>query len=307
MTSASHTRRRRLRTPRRTPSTRCGRRAARWPEAACVIVARMRRRSRPRKRPLMGAAAARGADEVILTTTIPRSEDPLVILEAAAAEHARAIAGGARPPCTWCRTGPWRSPRRWPPAGGDAVVVAGKGHEQGQELAGVVHPFDDAAVLRTAIERIRASAGRCERSVIRMTLPRSPRRSAAPSPRARTARSPSPGRSPSIPGARTRRLVRGLRRGAGGRARLRRGRRGAGRRGGAGEPDVGVPAVLVADVQDALGRLARAALKPAAGHDRDRLTGSSGKTRQGHARQVLAAHGTHDRAEGSFKHEIGLR
>jgi UDP-N-acetylmuramoyl-L-alanyl-D-glutamate--2,6-diaminopimelate ligase len=36
---------------------------------------------------------------------------------------------------------------------GDTVVVAGKGHEQGQEIAGVIHPFDDAAVLRAAIQQ----------------------------------------------------------------------------------------------------------------------------------------------------------
>ena len=35
---------------------------------------------------------------------------------------------------------------------GDTVVVAGKGHEQGQEVDGVVHPFDDKAVLRELIE-----------------------------------------------------------------------------------------------------------------------------------------------------------
>jgi UDP-N-acetylmuramoyl-L-alanyl-D-glutamate--2,6-diaminopimelate ligase len=42
---------------------------------------------------------------------------------------------------------------------GDALVVAGKGHEQGQEIAGVVHPFDDAAVLRAAIEGSPAGHG----------------------------------------------------------------------------------------------------------------------------------------------------
>jgi UDP-N-acetylmuramoyl-L-alanyl-D-glutamate--2,6-diaminopimelate ligase len=43
---------------------------------------------------------------------------------------------------------------------GDAVVVAGKGHEQGQEIGGVVHPFDDRAVLRAALEELTGSVGR---------------------------------------------------------------------------------------------------------------------------------------------------
>jgi UDP-N-acetylmuramoyl-L-alanyl-D-glutamate--2,6-diaminopimelate ligase len=113
------------------------------------------------KRPLMGAAAARGADEVILTNDNPRSEDPSAILEAAAAGAREAIAAGARSTvhvvpdraaaidAAVAASGP-----------GDAIVIAGKGHEQGQEIAGVVHPFDDAAVLRASIERRSASAGR---------------------------------------------------------------------------------------------------------------------------------------------------
>ena len=36
---------------------------------------------------------------------------------------------------------------------GDVVVIAGKGHEQGQEVAGVVHPFDDREVAREALRR----------------------------------------------------------------------------------------------------------------------------------------------------------
>ena len=41
---------------------------------------------------------------------------------------------------------------------GDVVVVAGKGHEQGQEIAGSVHPFDDRAVVRDALAALRASS-----------------------------------------------------------------------------------------------------------------------------------------------------
>jgi UDP-N-acetylmuramoyl-L-alanyl-D-glutamate--2,6-diaminopimelate ligase len=41
---------------------------------------------------------------------------------------------------------------------GDTLLVAGKGHETGQEVAGAVHPFDDRAVLREAIGRLGAPA-----------------------------------------------------------------------------------------------------------------------------------------------------
>ena len=40
---------------------------------------------------------------------------------------------------------------------GDVVVIAGKGHEQGQEIAGTVHPFDDREVAREALAALRAS------------------------------------------------------------------------------------------------------------------------------------------------------
>jgi len=113
------------------------------------------------KRPLMGAAAARGADQVILTNDNPRSEDPLAILDAAAAGAREAIAAGAHAAVSVVPDRAAAIAAAVQASGpGDAVVVAGKGHEQGQEIAGVVHPFDDAAVLRTAIERSLAAAGR---------------------------------------------------------------------------------------------------------------------------------------------------
>ncbi|MER5993123.1 UDP-N-acetylmuramoyl-L-alanyl-D-glutamate--2,6-diaminopimelate ligase [Streptomyces viridosporus] len=105
------------------------------------------------KRAPMGAAAARLADTAVLTSDNPRSEDPLAILatmlQGAASvpahergevqvfeDRAAAIAAAvarARP--------------------GDTVLVAGKGHEQGQDIAGVVRPFDDRQVLREAIKK----------------------------------------------------------------------------------------------------------------------------------------------------------
>ena len=102
------------------------------------------------KRPLMGAAAAGAADIVVLTSDNPRSEDPLAIL-AALEEGARVPGGGAL-----VRVVPDREEAidaATSMAGpGDTVVVAGKGHEQGQESAGFVRPFDDRVALRAAVE-----------------------------------------------------------------------------------------------------------------------------------------------------------
>jgi UDP-N-acetylmuramoyl-L-alanyl-D-glutamate--2,6-diaminopimelate ligase len=102
------------------------------------------------KRPLMGAAAVSGADEVVLTSDNPRSEDPLAILaemRAGADEAARRTASDTKIIVEPDRAEAIRlavaAARR-----GDAVLVAGKGHETGQEIAGVVHPFDDRQVLR---------------------------------------------------------------------------------------------------------------------------------------------------------------
>ena len=93
------------------------------------------------KRPLMGRIARDRADLAIVTSDNPRSEDPLAIIQDVLqgtgvdveidpdrrSAIARAL-GVAAP--------------------GDVVVVAGKGHEQGQEIDGIVHPFDDRAVVR---------------------------------------------------------------------------------------------------------------------------------------------------------------
>jgi UDP-N-acetylmuramoyl-L-alanyl-D-glutamate--2,6-diaminopimelate ligase len=94
----------------------------------------------PGKRPLMGEAAARGADAVWITDDNPRSEDPAAIRAAirAAAPQAAEIGGReAAIAAALSSLGP-----------GDILAVAGKGHESGQEIGGVVHPFDDVDVVR---------------------------------------------------------------------------------------------------------------------------------------------------------------
>ncbi|MCP9491101.1 MAG: UDP-N-acetylmuramoyl-L-alanyl-D-glutamate--2,6-diaminopimelate ligase [Solirubrobacteraceae bacterium MAG38_C4-C5] len=100
------------------------------------------------KRPLMGAVASREADRVIVTSDNPRSEDPQAIIDQ--------ILAGAGVGRTDLEAVPDRRAaiaRALEGAGeGDVVVIAGKGHEQGQELAGGVKvPFDDVAVAREAL------------------------------------------------------------------------------------------------------------------------------------------------------------
>ncbi|WP_198378702.1 UDP-N-acetylmuramoyl-L-alanyl-D-glutamate--2,6-diaminopimelate ligase [Neoroseomonas rubea] len=94
----------------------------------------------PGKRPLMGAAAAAGADKVWITDDNPRSEDPAAIRAAVMAGAPDAIDAGAREDAIAAALSDLRA--------GDVLAVAGKGHESGQEIAGTVHPFDDVAVVR---------------------------------------------------------------------------------------------------------------------------------------------------------------
>ncbi|MCO1655888.1 UDP-N-acetylmuramoyl-L-alanyl-D-glutamate--2,6-diaminopimelate ligase [Pseudonocardia sp. S2-4] len=106
------------------------------------------------KRPLMGAAAAARAELLVVTDDNPRSEDPSAIraamLDGALAEpaHHEVREVGDRRAAIAAAVA-WARP-------GDAVVVAGKGHETGQEVDGVKHPFDDAAELAAAIAAGRA-------------------------------------------------------------------------------------------------------------------------------------------------------
>lgn len=102
------------------------------------------------KRPMMGAAAAELADRVIVTDDNPRSEDPALI-RAAVVAGARAVGRaqvqqiGDRHEAILEAISSSRA--------GDIVVIAGKGHETGQEIAGIVHPFDDGEEARAALGR----------------------------------------------------------------------------------------------------------------------------------------------------------
>ncbi|GAA3382193.1 UDP-N-acetylmuramoyl-L-alanyl-D-glutamate--2,6-diaminopimelate ligase [Streptomyces racemochromogenes] len=114
------------------------------------------------KRAPMGAAAARYADTAVLTSDNPRSEDPLKIL-AAMFEGAVSVPAGERGTVLVDADRAAAIAAAVARAeAGDTVLVAGKGHEQGQDTAGVVRPFDDRAVLRAAIENQQLSARQAE-------------------------------------------------------------------------------------------------------------------------------------------------
>jgi UDP-N-acetylmuramoyl-L-alanyl-D-glutamate--2,6-diaminopimelate ligase len=101
------------------------------------------------KRPLMGRAATADADLTILTSDNPRSEDPLAII--ADIEPGAREGGGAYVIEPDRRAAIRLAVREAVP--GDVVVIAGKGHESGQEFADRTVPFDDREV---AAEELRA-------------------------------------------------------------------------------------------------------------------------------------------------------
>jgi UDP-N-acetylmuramoyl-L-alanyl-D-glutamate--2,6-diaminopimelate ligase len=107
----------------------------------------------PGKRPLMGRAAARLTDLAIVTSDNPRSEDPEAIVAQVMAGVAAAQrpAGAAEVEAEVDRRAAIERAVELARAG-DVVVIAGKGHEQGQEFAaGHKIPFDDASVAREAL------------------------------------------------------------------------------------------------------------------------------------------------------------
>ncbi|MBP5511234.1 MAG: UDP-N-acetylmuramoyl-L-alanyl-D-glutamate--2,6-diaminopimelate ligase [Kiritimatiellae bacterium] len=106
------------------------------------------------KRPLMGRACAECADRLVVTSDNPRSENPLAIID-------EILAG--IPKTAECAVEPDRRVAirlALQEAGaGDLVVVAGKGHETTQTIAGVAYPFDDREVVREEAGKI--IADRC--------------------------------------------------------------------------------------------------------------------------------------------------
>src|SRR5581483_8019722 len=101
------------------------------------------------KRPLMGRIASELADVVIVTSDNPRTEDPVAIIaevlagaDDAEAEPDRRLAIEQALSLA---------------TDGDVVVIAGKGHEQGQEFADRTFPFDDREVARETLRRLGAA------------------------------------------------------------------------------------------------------------------------------------------------------
>ncbi|WP_182357559.1 UDP-N-acetylmuramoyl-L-alanyl-D-glutamate--2,6-diaminopimelate ligase [Tomitella gaofuii] len=111
------------------------------------------------KRPRMGAVAARGAELVVVTDDNPRSEDPAAIRAALIDGAREAVRGGVGAEIReeGDRAAAVDLAVSWARAG-DTILVAGKGHETGQNAGGVIHPFDDREVVAAAIERHRVPA-----------------------------------------------------------------------------------------------------------------------------------------------------
>jgi UDP-N-acetylmuramoyl-L-alanyl-D-glutamate--2,6-diaminopimelate ligase len=101
------------------------------------------------KRPVMGRIAARLADQVIVTSDNPRSEDPAAI----AADITNGLPLDVELDRGAAIERAVETARQ-----GDVVVIAGKGHERGQQFADRIVPFDDREVARAALRRLRTPA-----------------------------------------------------------------------------------------------------------------------------------------------------
>jgi UDP-N-acetylmuramoyl-L-alanyl-D-glutamate--2,6-diaminopimelate ligase len=116
------------------------------PEARLVVVFGCGGDRDQEKRPAMGAIAARYADEVVVTSDNPRSEDHEAIIDA--------IVAGAHGPGVVRREvdrDAAITSAILDAGDDDVVLVAGKGHETTQEVRGVFRPFDDRLVAEAAL------------------------------------------------------------------------------------------------------------------------------------------------------------
>jgi len=107
------------------------------------------------KRPKMGLAAGAGSDFVVATSDNPRSEEPMAILNEI---EPGLKASGVRYTIEPDRATAIRAALRAARAG-DVVLLAGKGHEKEQILAGSTIPFDDAEIARSALAELGAEMG----------------------------------------------------------------------------------------------------------------------------------------------------
>jgi UDP-N-acetylmuramoyl-L-alanyl-D-glutamate--2,6-diaminopimelate ligase len=96
------------------------------------------------KRPLMGSVAKQLADVVVVTSDNPRSEDPVAIIQDVLQGTGTDVEIDPDRRSAINRVIELAEP-------GDVVVIAGKGHEQGQEIGGETLPFDDREVAREAL------------------------------------------------------------------------------------------------------------------------------------------------------------
>jgi UDP-N-acetylmuramoyl-L-alanyl-D-glutamate--2,6-diaminopimelate ligase len=100
------------------------------------------------KRPLMGAVAEREADVIVLTSDNPRLEDPAAILAEIVAGLSRPADAQIQPDRTMAIAQTIASARP-----GDVLLLAGKGHEDYQDMGGVKRPFSDLAAARGALRQ----------------------------------------------------------------------------------------------------------------------------------------------------------
>jgi UDP-N-acetylmuramoyl-L-alanyl-D-glutamate--2,6-diaminopimelate ligase len=103
------------------------------------------------KRPLMGEVASEGADVLVVTSDNPRSEEPRAIID----DILAGVSGEVEVEPDRAAAIAWALERA---EEGDVVVIAGKGHEQGQEFRDRMVPFDDREVAREALRRLGAGA-----------------------------------------------------------------------------------------------------------------------------------------------------